>query len=562
MGLSKRQQKRLTRRRQKAQRKTNKRRNKNKRGGRKSRVKRQRKRGGMMGDAIPSKSQALNAPVFDPGQHNAERLISSFDLPISPINVREYPQRRSQRRSLAQSFKKKRTKKTNRLIPTYNVPNIHESPIPYYPVLTLFRLLKMSIDHDILQLQHQTSHGSAIRFKLNSLVNSYIDQQEDIPPFQKKIRDFLMEFLKRALIKDAETHDATVRHHETLEVMNLIGKLIKFKINNIEESVLGSMNYNQLLDIFTITDYDLDSFTTISNELVKNQNKYVTRSGKIIEITNIQAFLHYVGLRFVECLKCTNAVESVEKLVSLVPPAVLHATDVNQLTTYFIYTVEDVTKEFHDIMGSLESMMMKALGFILDPISKMKGIISAVGHVVATRVNKAEDELQRQLQQQITENDYLTIIESTIRMMSGSVVPTIPHDESRIQQLSILEENYKKMPPDVKHAVSFILDRILSNEHVIQDELQKIRDKYPGRSVSQQDRVRPTLYSPRYTPGQSADPVLMTNTYRKKNSGRNHLSEHIRTPTHPFAVSYPQSQLSERAQALKSNNNYFTFGSK
>lgn len=518
MGLSKRQQKRLTRRRQKAQRKTNKRRNKNKRGGRKSRVKRQRKRGGA---AAEEQGSANNEDSGKP--------------------------------------KSKRIKKSNTDTSLHIVRNIHESPIPYYPVLTLFRLLKMSIDHDLLQLQHQMSHGSAIKVKLNSLVNSYIDQQEDIPPFQKKIRDFLMEFLKRALIKDAETHDDTDRHIETLEVMNIIGKLIKFKIKNIKDSVLGMMEYNELLAIFTITDDDLARFTTTSDELVKAQDNYKTRlSGKIIEITNIQAFLHYVGLRFVECLKCTNAVESVEKLVSLVPPAVLHATDVNQLTTYFISEVEEVTKEFHDIMGSLESMMMKALGFILNPISQLKSIANSVGRVVATRVNKAEDELQRQLQQ-ITENDYLTIIQSTIRMMSGSVVPTIPHDQSRRQQLSILEENYKKMPLDVKHAVSFILDRILSNEHVIQDELQKIRDKYPGRSVSQQvNAFRHTLYSPRYTQGQSEEAVMGHN-YSIKPMGRNPLSVQIGRSTHPFTVSYPQSQLSERAKALKSNNNNFTF---
>ena len=524
MGLSKRQQKRLTRRRQKAQRKTNKRRNKNKRGGRKSRVKRQRKRGGA---AAEEQGSANNEDSGKP--------------------------------------KSKRIKKSNTDTSLHIVRNIHESPIPYYPVLTLFRLLKMSIDHDILQLQHQTSHGSAIKFKLNSLVNSYIDQQEqeDIPPFQKKIRDFLMEFLKRALIKNPETHDATARHSETLEVMNLIGELIIFKINEIEESSLGMMDYNELLAIFTITDDDLARFTTTSDELVKvrssGQDNYKTRlSGKIIEITNIQAFLHYVGLRFVECLKCTNAVESVEKLVSLVPPAVLHATDVNQLTTYFISEVEEVTKEFHDIMGSLESMMMKALGFILNPISQLKSIANSVGRVVATRVNKAEYELQRQLQQ-ITENDYLTIIQSTIRMMSGSVVPTIPHDQSRRQQLSILEENYKKMPLDVKHAVSFILDRILSNEHVIQDELQKIRDKYSGRSVSQQvNASRHTLYSPRYTQGQSEEAVMGHN-YSIKPMGRNPLSVQIGRSTHPFTVSYPQSQLSERAKALKSNNNNFTF---
>ena len=57
-------------------------------------------------------------------------------------------------------------------------------------MLTLFRLLIMSIDHDILHLQHQISQGIVIREKLNLLVNSYIDQQEDIPLFQKKIRDF------------------------------------------------------------------------------------------------------------------------------------------------------------------------------------------------------------------------------------------------------------------------------------------------------------------------------------------------------------------------------------
>lgn len=72
MGLSKRQQNRLTRRRQKAQRKTNKRRNKNKRGGRKSRVKRQRKRGGSSANPLfapmlsSERPQALNAPVFNP----------------------------------------------------------------------------------------------------------------------------------------------------------------------------------------------------------------------------------------------------------------------------------------------------------------------------------------------------------------------------------------------------------------------------------------------------------------------------------------------------------------
>ena len=68
MGLSKRQQNRLTRRRQKAQRKTNKRRNKNKRGGRKSRVKRQRKRGGAAAVAAeqgPVPLHASNIPYTD-----------------------------------------------------------------------------------------------------------------------------------------------------------------------------------------------------------------------------------------------------------------------------------------------------------------------------------------------------------------------------------------------------------------------------------------------------------------------------------------------------------------
>lgn len=65
MGLSKRQQKRLTRRRQKAQRKTNKRRNKNKRGGRKSRVKRQRKRGGAALGAAARAAEQQPFPKID-----------------------------------------------------------------------------------------------------------------------------------------------------------------------------------------------------------------------------------------------------------------------------------------------------------------------------------------------------------------------------------------------------------------------------------------------------------------------------------------------------------------
>ena len=172
-----------------------------------------------------------------------------------------------------------------------------------------------------------------------------------------------MEFLKRALIKDAEIHDDTVRNHETLEVMNLIGTIIRDKITNIEDSTLETMkSENTLLTIFIITEDDL----------VQAQGKYKAFTGKEIEGDNVKAFIYYVGLRFVECLKYTNAVESVEKLVSLVPPAVLHATDVNHLTTYFIFEVGEITEEFQRMMGSLESMMMKAIGFILDPISKVE----------------------------------------------------------------------------------------------------------------------------------------------------------------------------------------------
>ena len=140
-------------------------------------------------------------------------------------------------------------------------------------------------------------------------------------------------------------------------------------------------------------------------------------------------------------------------------------------------------------------------------------------------------------------------------MMSEPVVPTITHDESRSQQLLTLKTALKNLDILDKERVSENLDMILSNENAINFAIQKTREQYDGRSASQPDMFRPTLHS--NTGHQSAEAVLMTNPYRKKNSGRNPLSEQIRTPTHPFAVSYPQ--LSKRAQALKSNNNNFIF---
>ena len=228
MSLTKRQQNRLKRRKQKNQRNTIKRRNV--RG--KSRVKRKTRKGGALFEA-----QARNDSPPNLGLPTG--LVSFPQQPVNGNITQRYTGHNTRKRA-SENEKSE-----------FGPRTISQTFIPYYDVLDVIDSLCIFVDDMMSGLNDKQQRGMKRKENVIRLIELYMTSPEDIAldiaqhidtPV-KSIRSILSTMIKRIITKDSRALGTPIlTDPETVAIMSLIGVAIKEKLKTIPEIELGDQN--------------------------------------------------------------------------------------------------------------------------------------------------------------------------------------------------------------------------------------------------------------------------------------------------------------------------------
>lgn len=466
MGLSKRQQKRLTRRRQKAQRKTNKRRNKNKRGGRKSRVKRQRKRGGMMGDAIPSGSQALQSPAqyglthLQPGNNRMPHPFSS----LSTL----YPGRLPQRPTTAKP-------------PVVGATTISQTFFPYYDVFEVIDLVCIFVDDQWRSMEKDTERGRERNKMLTDLIDLYMTNEPNEDRTVQNIRDILSVLVKRIITID-KNHTRTPEA-DTIAVMSLIGVAIKSKFN--DHTNLSDDNVLKTVFEFSINELALQGPIWSSKKDGGRVPDHLT-----LHIPNTIFFIkEFIGRRFMYSLKYKTILDAKKCVYNLIPPSVYNVANINQIVTN---AGELTMNAIRYLQQSIDNFENSIFSIIFNPTS----FLTLIRTGITNYFSEEEIRLRNELSDHGNENPIFLEIANAARQLCASLQPSETHypaTQEHIEQVQVgLKQRFEQLDYTNKRSLLQIL-KDLCKQRPSKESMQMIVDnikeeamhlKGPGRATT------------------------------------------------------------------------------
>ncbi len=403
MGLSKRQQKRLTRRRQKAQRKTNKRRNKNKRGGRKSRVKRQRKRGGAAARAAAE-----------------EQRVEAEEQRVYTGIAHRYPIQRSNSLHESQPL---------------GPPTISEIFIPYYDVIDVIDSLCIFVNDKLKVITDKEERGAKRRSNLNRLIESYMTSQEGNP-----VKRILSTMIKRIITKDTRysenPHDDEKRiltDAETGAIMSLIGVAIQQKLQAMNDIQLGDQN--GLKNVFDLTVNPYEDGSIWSSAATDRRGR--VPEGLIIDVVNTTFFIkEFIGRRFIYSAQYDDILEATQSIYKLIPPTVFEAANIDKIVHNTGKMAMEAIRTLQNSFDNLENLMFR---IVFSPKKVVTDFLKKIGDTFSITETNLKIEMEEHAQ-----NNVLNTIERNIRSLSENIPSGTTHDPSIREQSTLVQETFEE----------------------------------------------------------------------------------------------------------------------
>lgn len=418
MGLTKRQQNRLNRRKQKNQRNTIKRRNV--RG--KSRVKRKTRKGG--------------AALFEDQVHQG----SPPNLGL-PTGLMSFPQKHSVNGNIAQRYtgptRTKRALENSEFEPL----TISKTFIPYYDVLDVIDSVCIFVDDMMSELHDKKKRGMKRKENLNRLIELYMTHPQDIDreiaqhidtPVNS-IRSILSTMIKRIITKDSRpTGTPILTDPETVAIMSLIGVAIQQQLQSMPEIELGDQN--GLKNVFDLK-IDPEDTDSIWSSVAPGGPGRVPK-GLIIDVGNTTFFIkEFIGRRFIYSTIYDDIIEAKQSIYKLIPPRVYAAANIDTIVSDTGELAMEVIRNLQQIFDNLENSLFS---IVFNP----RLVFQNIGNNIVQMFSRNEQRLTNEMKEH-AQCTIFTRIARTTRKLCSDLIPAETYDPETKIQSTIVQNNLK-----------------------------------------------------------------------------------------------------------------------
>ncbi len=501
MGLTKRQQNRLNRRKQKNQRNTIKRRNV--RG--KSRVKRKTRKGGAAlfeDQAHQGSPPKLGDPVglksLQPDQlHQGDVRLESLQpdqLHQGDVRLEPFPQQQPVTGNIFKRYtgpSRKRARASEKS--DFGPLTISQTFIPYYDVLDVIDSLCIFVDDMMSELNDKQQRGMKRKENVNRLIELYMTSPEDIAldiaqhidtPV-KSIRSILSTMIKRIITKDSRALGTPIlTDPETVAIMSLIGVAIKEKLKTIPVIELGDQN--GLKNVFDLK-IDPEHHDSIWSSVALGGSGRVPE-GLIIDVGNTKFFIkEFIGRRFIYSTIYDDIIQAKQSIYKLIPPRVYAAANIDTIVTDTGELAMEVIRNLQQNFDNLENSLFSV---VFNP----RLVFQNIGNNIVQMFLRNEKRLTKEMKEH-AQCTIFTRIARTTRKLCADLIPAETYDPETKIQSTIVQDNLK----DRFHGLSDL------EKLELLEQLKKFCDSRPRNEVIRREVQQAKERNVRRLPGTRLD---------------------------------------------------------
>lgn len=510
MGLTKRQQNRLNRRKQKNQRNTIKRRNV--RG--KSRVKRKTRKGGALfeGRVYQGSPPKLGDPVGLESLQPDQLHQGSPPKLDGHVRLEPFPQQQPVTGNIFKRYTGPSRKRASASEKFEGPLTISQTFIPYYDVLDVIDSLCIFVDDMMSGLNDKQQRGMKRKENVNRLIELYMTSPEDIAPEiaqhidtpVKSIRSILSTMIKRIITKDSRAPGTPIlTDPETVAIMSLIGVAIQEKLQTIPEIELGDQN--GLKNVFDLKIDPEDPDSIWSTVALGGSGR--VPEGLIIDVGNTKFFIkEFIGRRFIYSTIYDDIIQAKQSIYKIIPPRVYAATNIDTIVSDTGELAMEVIRNLQQNFDNLENSLFSV---VFNP----RLVFQNIGDNIVQMFSRNEQRLTKEMKEH-AQCTIFTRIARTTRKLCADLIPAETYDPERKIQSTIVQDNLK----DRFHGLSDV------EKLELLEQLKKFCDSRPRNEVIRREVKKAKKQNVRGLPGTGTN-SQPSNMQQKPQSKRRSISQ-------------------------------------